>query len=138
MKPIFLLLFLMEATMLSAQQLTYHKDIAPLIQAKCAPCHHPGGGAPFSLLTYTDVSKRASFIKDIIFLRFFYTVYLHIISINEYSSPHFIKLRKFISHNKVRLLKALVIVRFFIKPNSYLIGLYQLPFPFLFIVCMKE
>ncbi|CAI8803220.1 hypothetical protein EMIT0180MI3_11745 [Priestia megaterium] len=47
-------------------------------------------------------------------------------------------MRKFISHNKVRLLKALVIVRFFIKPNSYLIGLYQLPFPFLFIVCMKE
>src|SRR6187399_1407650 len=70
MKPIFLLLFLMEATMLSAQQLTYHKDIAPLVQAKCAPCHHPGGGAPFSLLTYTDVSKRASFIKDVVESRY--------------------------------------------------------------------
>ena len=56
--------------MLSAQQLTYYKDIAPLVQAKCAPCHHPGGGAPFSLLTYTDVSKRASFIKDVVESRY--------------------------------------------------------------------
>jgi len=34
-------------------------DIAPLIYAKCAPCHHPGAAAPFSLLTYQDVHKRA-------------------------------------------------------------------------------
>jgi hypothetical protein len=35
-------------------------DIAPLVYEKCAPCHHPGAAAPFSLLTYEDVKKRAS------------------------------------------------------------------------------
>ena len=35
-------------------------DIAPLIYSKCAPCHHPGAAAPFSLLTYQDVHKRAA------------------------------------------------------------------------------
>jgi tetratricopeptide (TPR) repeat protein len=35
-------------------------DIAPLVYEKCAPCHHPGAAAPFSLLTYQDVKKRAA------------------------------------------------------------------------------
>jgi hypothetical protein len=35
-------------------------DIAPLVYEKCAPCHHAGGTAPFSLLTYEEVKKRAS------------------------------------------------------------------------------
>src|ERR1700689_2607927 len=35
-------------------------DIAPLVYEKCAPCHHPGAAAPFSLLTYEDVKKRAA------------------------------------------------------------------------------
>jgi Tetratricopeptide repeat len=34
-------------------------DIVPIIYEKCAPCHHPGDAAPFSLLTYADVKKRA-------------------------------------------------------------------------------
>jgi tetratricopeptide (TPR) repeat protein len=35
-------------------------DIAPIVYEKCAPCHHPGEAAPFSLLTYEDVKKRAT------------------------------------------------------------------------------
>jgi len=35
-------------------------DIAPIVYEKCAPCHHPGDAAPFSLLTYQDVKKRAA------------------------------------------------------------------------------
>ena len=38
---------------------TFTHDIAPIIYEKCAPCHHPGDAAPFSLLTYADVKKRA-------------------------------------------------------------------------------
>jgi len=34
-------------------------DIAPIILDKCAPCHHSGGPAPFSLITYADVHRRA-------------------------------------------------------------------------------
>ncbi len=37
---------------------TFNKDIAPIIFASCAECHHPGGSAPFSLLSYQDVKKR--------------------------------------------------------------------------------
>ena len=49
-----------------AQEITFVKDIAPIIQSKCAPCHKPGEAAPFSLITYEDVVKRASFVKDVV------------------------------------------------------------------------
>src|SRR5215510_1616398 len=49
-----------------AQQLTYYKDVQPVIQNKCAPCHRQGESAPFSLLEYEDVKKRVSFIKEVI------------------------------------------------------------------------
>jgi Flp pilus assembly protein TadD len=39
--------------------LTFNKDIAPIIFQNCAACHHPHGSAPFSLLSYRDVQKRA-------------------------------------------------------------------------------
>jgi Flp pilus assembly protein TadD/mono/diheme cytochrome c family protein len=38
---------------------TFNKDIAPIVYANCAACHRPAGAAPFSLLTYADVSSRA-------------------------------------------------------------------------------
>jgi tetratricopeptide (TPR) repeat protein len=40
-------------------------DIAPIVYEKCAPCHHPGEAAPFSLLTYQDVRKRAAQIAAV-------------------------------------------------------------------------
>lgn len=49
-----------------AQEITFIKDIAPIIHAKCSPCHKPGEAAPFSLITYEDVVKRASFVKDVV------------------------------------------------------------------------
>ena len=38
---------------------TYNRDIAPILFAHCAECHHPGEVAPFALLTYQDAKKRA-------------------------------------------------------------------------------
>jgi hypothetical protein len=52
------------------QKLVFYNNIQPLIHTKCASCHRPGGGAPFSLITYEDVSKRASFIKKVISSRY--------------------------------------------------------------------
>ncbi|MFN5641158.1 MAG: cytochrome c [Sphingobacteriales bacterium] len=49
-----------------SQGLTFIKDVAPIIHTKCTPCHRPNESAPFSLITYEDVSKRASFIKEVI------------------------------------------------------------------------
>lgn len=54
----------------NGQAITYNRDIAPIIRAKCAPCHRPGEAAPFSLLTFEDVAKRVSFIRDVVQDRF--------------------------------------------------------------------
>src|SRR5262249_48888598 len=35
-------------------------DIAPIVIEHCASCHRPDGGAPFSLLSYEDVRRRAT------------------------------------------------------------------------------
>jgi tetratricopeptide (TPR) repeat protein len=37
-------------------------DVAPIVYAHCASCHHPGGTGPFSLLRYEDVRKRAGLV----------------------------------------------------------------------------
>ena len=54
----------------AAAPLTYTKDIAPLMNDRCAMCHHPNGSAPFSLLTYADVKRRATQIADVTKKRF--------------------------------------------------------------------
>lgn len=61
----FLISLLLLSTVVSAQKITYYQHIAPIIKTKCAPCHRPGDAAPFSLLTYQDVAKRANFIKKV-------------------------------------------------------------------------
>lgn len=43
----------------------FNHDIAPIVFKHCAPCHRPGEAAPFSLLTYEDVKKRAKQIADV-------------------------------------------------------------------------
>ena len=39
---------------------TFSKDIAPIIFAKCGVCHRSGGAAPFSLLTYGAARGHAT------------------------------------------------------------------------------
>lgn len=46
------------------QVVTFSADIAPIVFAHCAGCHHPQGAAPFSLLTYGDVRRRATLIAQ--------------------------------------------------------------------------
>ena len=40
-------------------QVTFSRDVAPVVFTKCAQCHHPGGSAPFSLVTYQAARPRA-------------------------------------------------------------------------------
>ncbi len=44
---------------------TFHSDIAPIVERSCAGCHRAGEAAPFPLLSYADVSKRARQIAQI-------------------------------------------------------------------------
>ena len=48
-----------------AEQLTYNRDIAPIIYRSCSTCHRPGEAGPFSLLTYSDVTKHARQIAEL-------------------------------------------------------------------------
>jgi Flp pilus assembly protein TadD len=45
---------------------TFAIDVAPILHARCAPCHHPGGAAPFALLRYADARARAGQIADLV------------------------------------------------------------------------
>src|SRR5437868_9869878 len=54
----------------SGERLTFNKHVAPLVFERCAGCHHPGEVAPFSLLSYGDVKKRATQIAQVTTDRF--------------------------------------------------------------------
>ena len=50
---------------MTAAQVTYNRDIAPIVFHSCSTCHRPGEAAPFSLLSYADVKKHARQIVDV-------------------------------------------------------------------------
>jgi tetratricopeptide (TPR) repeat protein len=49
----------------NAEEVTFYKQIAPIIYRSCAPCHRPGEAGPFSLLSYEDVKKHATQIAAV-------------------------------------------------------------------------
>ncbi|PRP99943.1 tetratricopeptide repeat protein [Enhygromyxa salina] len=44
---------------------TFAADVAPIIYANCAVCHHDGGAGPFTLRSYDDVSDHAEQIVEV-------------------------------------------------------------------------
>ena len=57
--------FILIATAPALAAPTFNKDIAPIMFNHCASCHRAGEIAPFELLTYKDVKKRATLIVDV-------------------------------------------------------------------------
>jgi hypothetical protein len=47
----------------AGEQVTYARDVAPILQEKCQICHQPNSVAPMSLLTYEQVRRYARPIK---------------------------------------------------------------------------
>ena len=47
----------------SSGDVTFSKDIAPILQRSCQKCHRPEGVAPMSLITYEDVRPWARAVK---------------------------------------------------------------------------
>ena len=45
------------------REVTFARDIAPILQRSCQQCHRPASVAPMSLLTYEDVRPWARAIK---------------------------------------------------------------------------
>lgn len=48
-----------------AGEVTFARDVAPIVFHSCASCHHPGEAAPFSLLTYDDTRRHARQIVEV-------------------------------------------------------------------------
>lgn len=63
MRYCFALLF--APVLLTAQTVTFNKQIAPIIFNNCSSCHRPGEAAPFSLLSYKDVVPKARLIAAV-------------------------------------------------------------------------
>jgi peroxiredoxin len=53
-----------EAAGVEVGAVTFAEHVAPLIQEKCQSCHRPGQVGPFSLLTYAQVRRRATAIRE--------------------------------------------------------------------------
>jgi hypothetical protein len=47
-------------------QISYVKDIAPIIQEKCTNCHQPGGIGPMQLNNYEQIKGFAPMIREVI------------------------------------------------------------------------
>ena len=50
----------------SFAQISYAKTIAPIIEAKCATCHQPGGIGPMPLTSYEQIKGFSPMIREVI------------------------------------------------------------------------
>src|SRR5438046_7645514 len=50
---------------LVANSVTFNRQIAPIIYRNCSSCHRPGEAAPFPLLSYADVVKKATMVAKV-------------------------------------------------------------------------
>jgi mono/diheme cytochrome c family protein len=52
-----------------AKEVTYTRDVAPILYNKCALCHHANDIAPMSLMSYKEVRPWAAAIREAVVLR---------------------------------------------------------------------
>ena len=50
----------------SKAQITYVKDVAPILEAKCVACHEPGGIGPFAITSYEMAKGFSPMIREVI------------------------------------------------------------------------
>lgn len=48
---------------------TYHRDIEPIVRARCAPCHNGTGVAPGSLVSFEEVHARRELVRAVVVRR---------------------------------------------------------------------
>ena len=46
-------------TLAQSSEVTFHKDIEPILQRSCQNCHRAGGAGPMPLVTYDQVAPFA-------------------------------------------------------------------------------
>ena len=60
---------LMAAPATQSLQVTFNKDVAPILQKNCQGCHRPGEAAPMSLLSYQQARPWAKAIREAALLK---------------------------------------------------------------------
>jgi hypothetical protein len=48
----------------AAAEVTFTRDVAPILHARCVSCHRPGEAAPMPLRTFAEARPYARAIKD--------------------------------------------------------------------------
>jgi hypothetical protein len=59
----------MGAELTGKPAVTFAKDVAPILQARCQDCHHAGTVAPMSLVTYEETRPWAKSIRERVLMR---------------------------------------------------------------------
>ena len=59
-------LFAGAAIAAAATNVTFNKDVLPVLQKNCQTCHRPGEAAPMSFLSYKDVRPWAKSIREMV------------------------------------------------------------------------
>ena len=54
---------------LSAKEVTFYKDVLPVLEVRCQECHRAGEAAPFSLISYKEARPWAKAIKTAVATR---------------------------------------------------------------------
>ncbi|MGA0290083.1 MAG: c-type cytochrome, partial [Pseudohongiellaceae bacterium] len=57
------LLSMPAALLAQSEEVTFHKDIEPILQRSCQSCHRDGGAGPMPLVTYEQVAPYAGLIE---------------------------------------------------------------------------
>ena len=47
------------------RQVTWRRQIAPVVYKNCTSCHHDGGSGPFALMTYQDAKRWGGVMKSV-------------------------------------------------------------------------
>lgn len=45
---------------------TYHRDVAPIVQARCQGCHRPGQVGGFDLVTFDDAVRHSAMLAEVV------------------------------------------------------------------------
>jgi hypothetical protein len=62
MKKLYAILFITGISLAASAQLVY-KDVAGIFYNRCTACHHTNGGAPFSMMSYSETAPWAATIQ---------------------------------------------------------------------------
>ena len=48
------------------ERISYAREVAPILQQKCVPCHQSGGIAPFDMTEYKDIAGWAPMMREVV------------------------------------------------------------------------